>query len=252
MNDGPHGRRYKSRRVRGPSVGVEVTAPARQVVERHGRGADDPAVEVIREVLSFLEALPPTRRASEVVRFGVLLSKEGLGDFLAHDHARVHGTVREILDDLAVVVEGHAGLSIVAIVGGHGGEALVDGVGQVIELDAPANATIPGAQEATGPCLGRREPDFHGKVGAVGGGHEQVDPAHVDGDDLGAGAARSGGFGEAQICAGCYWGGVTHRRVGIEGADGRRKVGAFGVKIASAVLRYRRCGSQDGAQGEGS
>jgi hypothetical protein len=66
---------------------VERAAPRRQVVESESRRAGNDTVEFFREVLCSLEALATTSGASEVVRFGVLLAVEALGDLLANSDA---------------------------------------------------------------------------------------------------------------------------------------------------------------------
>lgn len=180
----------------------------------------------------------------------MFLAIEGFGDFLADDNARVHGPVGKILHDLTVIVERLAAHAIVPVVRRHGGEAQVDGVCEVHVLDAPAQPAVARAQKAASPGVGGREPDFHGEVGPVRGGHEDGHAAHVDGDDLGALAARGVGLREGEVRAGGDGGSVLHGGVGVEGAHGGGEIGAFRVE-GGTVLGDRRCGGgQSGAEGE--
>lgn len=183
---------------------------------------------------------------------------EGVGDGLAHDDARVHGAVGKVLDDVGVVEEGQAAHAVVAVVGGDGGEALVDRVGQVAVLDAAAQAAVAGAQEAARPGVGGRQPDLHGQVGPGRGGHEDGNAAHGDTDDLRGGGAAGVDVGERQVRAGGHGGRVQHRRVGVERGHGGGEVGALRVEGggggggAAAVLRGRRGAAGEGcAEGQG-
>lgn len=60
-----------------------MAAPRRQVIEGNGWRASNDSIEVIWEVLCRFKALPPTSRASEVVRFVMFLAIEVLGDLFA-------------------------------------------------------------------------------------------------------------------------------------------------------------------------
>lgn len=250
VDDGPHGEGDKGGGVGGALQGVKGATPGGEVVKGQGGRAHDPAVKVVGEVLRRLEALAAARGAAEVVGLVVGGAVKGLGEDLAHDDARVHGAVGKVLDDLAVVVKGEATRAIVAIVGGDGGEAQVDRVGEVDVLDAAAEAAVAGAQEAAGPGVRGRQPGLHGQVGAVRGGHQERDTAHVDGDDLGALAARGVRVGEGEVGARGDGGRELHRGVGVEGAHGGGEVGALGGEGGGTVLG-EHVGGGGGGGGDG-
>lgn len=257
MDEGPHGQGHKGGGVGGAAINVELAAPGRQVGKGQGGGADDPAVKVVGEVLGGLEALAAAGGAAEVVRLGVGGAVKGLRDGFADDDARVHGAVGKVLDDVGVVEEGDARHSVVAVVGGDGGEALGDRVSQVAVLDAAADAAVARTQEAPRPRLGRRQPGLHGQVGPCRCGHEQRHAAHVDGHHLRRRAAASHHVGERQVGAGRHGRRREHRRVGVQGGHGGGEVGALrvegsGAAAAAAVLRGRRGGEGRRAEGQGS
>ena len=68
----------------GPEEGA---APRREVVEGERRRAGEDAVEFFREVLCGFEALATAGGAAEVVRLGVLLAVEALGNLLTNSDA---------------------------------------------------------------------------------------------------------------------------------------------------------------------
>lgn len=240
IDHGPHVDGYKGRGGRVALLGIERAAPGGQVVEGQGGGSNHPAVKVVGEVLGLFETLASTGRAAEVIRLGMFLAVEGLGDLLAQDDTGVQCAVGKVLDDIAVVVEGHTGLAVVAIVCAHGGEAEVNGVGEVDILYTTTDATIAGAREATGPGLVGGEPHLHGDVGAVRGRHEQGDPAHVHGDILGVLGAGGGNIRESQGGTGGDGSDELDGGVWDNTAHGAGKVGTFGVEVGGDILcQYR-------------
>lgn len=89
VDDGPHCRGHKGGRRVGPQDAEEVVRRVVQMVEVDGGRAGDDAVKVVREVLSFLEALAAAGGAAEIVGLEVFLAVETRGELFAYDDAGV-------------------------------------------------------------------------------------------------------------------------------------------------------------------
>lgn len=66
-----------------PRDSVESSAPRYQIVEIDAWRTSDDAVEIGRELLRTFDTLTSTKRASQIVRFGMALFVESLRKFLS-------------------------------------------------------------------------------------------------------------------------------------------------------------------------
>lgn len=189
MNGGPQCLGDVALGVVTAEVGVEAAAPRSEVVESDGGRTGNDTVEVIREGLCRLETLATTSGASQVVRLGVSLAVESLGNVLADDNTSVDGTPGEVENNIFVLSKGNTASAIVAVVRTDGSKAKIRGIGEVLVLNAARSTAITSAQEATGPVGGK--PSLDADLASVRGRDSERDTAHIVLNDLsGTSAAR--------------------------------------------------------------